>query len=108
MSGNEANDPSFAPPVIELFVKALILAEKENASEIGVDHLLTALDSPTTRTEAVEQSMGPLVPTPHRDKPFSSEARTAIEAAGGRTTSGLEQLTLDSLRRALLAARRSQ
>ena len=108
MSGSETGDPFFVPPVIEVFVKALILAEEENASEIGVDHLLTALDSPKTETESVELSMGPFMPSPHREKPFSSEARTAIEAACGCATSGLEQVTLDSLRRELLAARRDQ
>src|SRR5262245_33623439 len=102
MSGSETVNPPFVPPVIEVFFKALILAEEENASEIGVDHLLTALDSPTTTTEPVEQSMGPFVPAPHRDKPLSSEAKTAIEAAGVLAPSDLEQLTIDSLRRALL------
>jgi hypothetical protein len=82
MSGNETVNPHFLPPVIEVFFKALILAEEENAPEIGVDHLLTALDSSTTRTEPVAQSMGPFVPTPHRDKPLFSEAKTAIQAAG--------------------------
>ena len=92
-------------PVIEVFFKALILAEKEGAPEIGVDHLLAALDNPTTESKPVEQSTGPFVPAPHRDKALSSEAQTAIEA-GGLAPSDLEQLTIDSLRKTLLAAKR--
>ena len=106
MSGSETVYPPLLSPVIEVFVRALILAEDENAPEIGVDHLLAALDSPTTESKPVEQSMGPFVPAPHRDKAFSSEAKAAIEAAGTAAPSDLEQLSIDSLRRALLAAKR--
>jgi hypothetical protein len=108
MSGSKTVYPPFLPPVIEVFFKALILAEEEGAPEIGVDHLLAAMDSPTTANEPVEQTMGPFVPVPHRDKPLSSEAKTAIEAAGGLAPSDLEKLTIDSLRKALLGARRNQ
>jgi hypothetical protein len=104
MSGGETVDPLFLPPVIEVFFKALILAEKENAPEIGVDHLLAALDTPAAKTKPVEQSPGPFVPASHRDKPLSNQAKAAIEAAG--TRSDLEQLTIDSLRTALLAVKR--
>ena len=97
MSGN---------PVIEVFFKALILAEKEGAPEIDVDHLLAALASPTTESKPVEQSRGLFVPAPHRDKVLSSEAQAAIEAAGAPAPSDLDQLTIDSLRRTLLAAKR--
>lgn len=103
MSGGET---VFLPPVMEVFCKALILAEKENAAEISVDHLLAALDTPTA--ERIEQLTGPFLPVPHRDKPLSSDARAAIEAAGALAPSGLEHLTIDSLRTALLAVKRDQ
>jgi hypothetical protein len=94
------------PPVVEVFFKALLLAEKESASEIGVDHLLAALDSPTSEDKPVQQSARPYVPIPHRDKAFSSEAKAAIEAACAVAPCDVERLTIDSLRRALAAARR--
>jgi hypothetical protein len=98
--------PSVIPPVVEVFFKALLLAEKESAPEIGVDHLLAALDSPTIESQPVEQSTGPYVPIPHRDKALSSEAKAAIEAACALASCDLEQLTIDSVRTALDAARR--
>ena len=94
-------------PVIEVFFKALMLAEKESAPEIGVDHLLAALDSPTIESKPVEQSTGPFVPAAHRDKALSSEAQAALEAAGAFGPSDFEQLTTDSLRRTLLDCRRT-
>jgi hypothetical protein len=60
MSGSETLYPPFLSPVIEVFVKALILAEEEGAPEIGVDHLLAALDSPTTESKPVESQRDPL------------------------------------------------
>ena len=92
--------------VIGVFLKALILAEKEGASEIGVHHLLAALDTPTTESKPVEQSPGAFAPVPHRDKALSSQAQAAIEAAGALACSDLEQLTIDALKRTLLAAKR--
>jgi hypothetical protein len=106
MSGSDTVYPPLLSPVIEVFVKALILAEDENAPEIGIDHLLASLDCPTIDSKPAEQAKGPFVPTPHRDKALSSAAKAAIEAAGAVAPSDLEQLTIDSLRRALLAAKR--
>jgi len=103
MSGGET---AFLPSVMEVFCKALILAEKVNAPEIGVDHLLAALDNPTA--ERIEPLTGPFLPAPHRDKLLSEDAKAAIEAAGALAPSGLEHLTIDSLRTALLAVKRDQ
>src|ERR1043166_1165268 len=94
------------PPMMEVFAKALSLAERENAPEIGVDHLMAALDTPTAERKPLEQSLGPLLPSPHRDKPLSSQATAALEAAGALAPSGLEHLTIDSIRIALLAVKR--
>jgi hypothetical protein len=77
-----------------------------NTQEIGVGQLLAALNSPTTEGGAIEQSAGPYVPVPHRDRVFSSEAKAAIEAAREITPCDPEQLSVDSLRAALVAARR--
>jgi hypothetical protein len=104
MCSSETACPQVLSPVIEMFVSAFILAEEESALEIGVDHLLAALDSLTT-SKPIEQATGP---APHRYKALSSEAKAAIEAAGAVTPSDLQQLTVNSLRRAFLAAKRGQ
>ena len=103
MSGGET---AFLLPVMGVFCKAHILAESENAAEIGVDHLLSALESPAAVDHSTLHAPGPYLPAPHRDKPLSSQARAAIKAAGALTASGFEHLTVDSLRTALLAVKR--
>ena len=105
MFGSGIADPRFISPVVEVFFKALLLAEKESAPEIGVSHLLAALDNPTPESKPAEQSAGPLAPVPHLDKPLASEVMAAIEAAVGSAPVDFEQLTLDSLRNALLRPR---
>ena len=105
MSGGET---VFLPPVMGVLCKALILAEKEKAPAIGVDHLLAALDTPVTMTEPAEPARGPYLPAPHRDKPLSNDAQAAIEAAGALSPATLGQLTSESLRAALLAFKREQ
>jgi hypothetical protein len=91
-----------------VFFKASLVAETESAPEIGVDHLLAALDGQTTESKPVEQSAGLYVPIPHRDKALSSEAKAAIEAACAVVCCDPEQLTIDSLRTALVASRRDR
>ncbi len=103
MSGDET---AFLLPVMEVFCKALILAESENAAEIGVDHLLAALESPAAVNGSTLHTSEPYLPAPHRDQPLSSQARAAIKAAGALTAFGFEHLTVDSLRTALLAVKR--
>jgi hypothetical protein len=83
-----------------VFFRALILAERECAPELRVDHLLAALDVASVEESPVVPSSGPLLPCEHRDKFFSSEAAALIESVGG-----LDGATLDRLRRALLAAK---
>ena len=86
-----------------VFFRALILAERECAPEIRVDHLLAALDVAPTEEKPIPPSAGPFLPCEHRDMPFSSEAEALIETVGG-----LEGATLDRLRRALLAIEKPQ
>jgi len=65
-----------------------------------VEHLLSALDSPTAESRPVQPSTGPFEPVPRRYKPLSSAAKAALAAAGP----DIQSLTVDSLRSALLAA----
>ena len=83
-----------------VFFRALILAERECAPEIRIDHLLAALDMALTEERPIPPSVGPLLPCEHRDKFFSSEAEAVIDSAGG-----LEGATLDRLRTALFSSR---
>jgi len=83
-----------------VFFRALILAERECAPEIRVNHLLAALDVEPTEETPVPPSTGPFLPCPKREMFFSSEAEALIESVGG-----LEGTTLERLRTALLAAR---
>src|SRR5690242_13245055 len=55
MSGDET---AFLLPVMEVFCKAHILAESENAAEIGVDHLLSALESPAAVNHSTLHALG--------------------------------------------------
>ena|SRR5690242_7703438 len=101
-----SGETALLPHVMEVFCKALILAEGENAAEIGVDHLVAARESPAAVNGPAVQAAGCYLPAPHRDKPLSSQARAAIEAARPLSASGGEHLTIDSLRAALLAVKR--
>jgi hypothetical protein len=93
------------PPVFEVFFSAFALAESEGVREIRLDHLLTALDGlPYPRGEE-ERSSEPYMPVPHNDKPFSNEARAALDAACALARCGVQDLTTDALRAAVLAAR---
>ena len=58
MPDSEAAYPPVTPAVVVVFFKAFLLAEKESVPEVGVDHLLAALDSPTPERKPVEQSTG--------------------------------------------------
>ena len=83
-----------------VFFRALILAEREFAPEIRVEHLLAALAVEPTEETPVPPSVGPLLPCPKREIFFSCESEVLIESLGG-----LEGATLDRLRTALLAAK---
>jgi hypothetical protein len=66
------------------------------------------LDSSTSESKPAKQATGPYVPIPHQEKAFSNEAKAAIEAACALVPCDLEQLTIDSLRTALVAAGRDR
>jgi hypothetical protein len=86
--------------VMQVFFRALILAEKACAPAIGIDHLLAALDGPATEEMPLSPPTGPFVPAEKREMFFSSEAVAVIESLGG-----LQAVTKDRLRSALLAAK---
>ena len=100
----ENDGPPALPPAIQVLLQAFLLAENEGAAEIGVDHLLAALDQPEFESEAALPPAGALAPVPRRDKPLSSDACAAIEAACARVPCELEQLSRERLRAALVAA----
>ena len=85
--------------VIGVFFRAFVLAERECAPEIRVDHLLAALDVAATEEKPVAPSAGPFLPCERRDMLFSCEAEAVIESAGK-----LEGATLDRLRTALVSS----
>ena len=68
--------------VMGVFFTALVLAEKECAVEIRVDHLLATLDMAPTEEKLMPPSAGPLLPCPKREMLFSSEAEAVIESVG--------------------------
>jgi len=91
---------SETPPIFDVFLKAFFLAHQEGAPEIGIPHLLAALDSPAMEANVSKSQAGPFVPVPRVDKAFSHEAQAVIAALGD-----LNQLTVDSLRAALTELR---
>ena len=66
--------------MLNVFLNALLIADKEGSLEIDVAHLLAALNGPAAEGD-YSDSAGPYAPVPHHDKPLSSEARAAIAAA---------------------------
>ena len=77
MSRDAMIDPPFLPPVMEVFAKALIVAEKENAPEIGVDHLLAALDTPTAERKPLAVSGTSFAVASPRQALFERSRRSA-------------------------------
>ena len=84
-----------------VLVRALVLARSLGGSEIGIDHLLAALDPETASTEPVPPPEGPFVPVPGQDMLLSPDAAAALAALGDILT-----IPLDVLRSVLLSAKR--
>src|SRR5258708_35285154 len=89
---------NLSPPLVEVFIRALMLAESAGASEIEPSHLLTSLD--LMAAEKQPTPAPPFEPVPAHDLPVSSEARAILDSVGVP-----ERATLEDLRAALLAAR---
>jgi hypothetical protein len=87
-----------AATAILVLVRALVFAQSSGASEIGIDHLLAALDSnePIPTTIA-----GPYSAVPKQDMPLALDASAAISPLADLST-----VSLDTLRSALVSAKR--
>lgn len=96
------------PSIFEVLFRALLVSEEEGAPEIGLDHLLAALDRTTEQSSLLDVSTGPYMPIPHRNMNLSEEAKAAIKAACAVVPCDIGQLPIDSFRSALVAARRGR
>lgn len=78
-----------------------MLAQSSGASEIGIEHLLTALDYEAGFTDPVAPLEGPFVSVPKQDMLLLPGAAEAIAPLGD-----IWRITLDVLRGALVSAKR--
>lgn len=92
--------PPHEVPLLMVFFRAALLAQQSGASEIGIYHLLQALDGGVINQPSVAQSVGPFLPVPHQDLPFSREAAAVLESLGD-----VLDMPLDRLRGALRSHR---
>jgi hypothetical protein len=89
-----------ATPTVLIFVRALMLAQSSGSPEIGIEHLLAALEGKGTPADPVVSSGESFSPLQKLDMPLSAEAAAALAAY-----EDIPNLPLDVLRSALLAAR---
>ena len=89
---------STPPPIMHVLITALLLAHAQEATEIGVDHILAALDADLQEPEP--RAEGLFVPVPRVDLPLSAGVRSVMSSLGD-----IESASLDTLRRALLRAK---
>lgn len=97
---------SMSPPVWTVLIRAALKARESGASEIGVDHLRSALrDAAESHASDhhVSESINLFAPAPHWDLPLSEEAKRLIACPGN-----LDTLSVDRLRSTLLGPRRDQ
>jgi hypothetical protein len=102
-----SDDASLVPSraaTFGVFMRAFLLAQRSNAPEIRIEHLLAALDE--DMPSVVESSIPPeppflLLPVPHQDLPLSPGAAAALEPLGD-----IFNVSLKALRNALLDAQR--
>ena len=92
---------SEAAPAMLVLVRALVLAQTSGASEIGIDHLLAALDPETSSAEPVAPPEGPFFPVPRQDMALAPDAAAAMAPLGDIST-----IPLNVLRSVLLSAKR--
>ena len=77
-----------------------MLAQSSGSPEIGIDHLLEALDGKGTSAEPVISSEEPFSPLTKLDMPLSTEAAAALAPH-----EDVPNMPLDLLRSVLLAAK---
>jgi hypothetical protein len=94
---------SEAAAAILVLFRALVLAQSSAASEIGVDHLLAALDADVASNEPVATLIAErYVAVPKQDMPLAPD----VVAALGRFRE-ISTIPLDVLRSALVSAKPS-
>jgi hypothetical protein len=91
---------SEAAPTMLVLIKALVLARSSGASEIGIDHLLAALEAESSSVDPAAPPEGTFFPVPRQDMALSRGAATAIARLGDIST-----IPLDVLRNVLLSAK---
>src|SRR5882762_9055596 len=91
---------SEAAPAMLVLVRALVLAQTSGASEIGIDHLLAALDPESGSGDPVAPPEGTFFPVPRQDMALSPGAAAAMASLGDIST-----IPLDVLRSVLLSAK---
>jgi hypothetical protein len=95
----------FSPSIGDVVFKAMLLAQGSGASEIGIDILLTAIDAPMPNMPPPEspgaESCGFVINSDWT--PLSSEVVEALAPFGG-----LEEISLEALRTALLSAKKKR
>jgi hypothetical protein len=88
-------------PILEVLICAIILAQEAGAGEIGIDHLLRAAES-AGEAKLPRRSAAPFLPVPRCEMNLSQEAAALFDSFAD-----FENVTKDSFRSALLAAKRS-
>jgi hypothetical protein len=92
--------PEESAPLFVL-MRALVLAQRSKASEIGIDHILGVLDDVTSMVEPTIRPEPPLSPVPKQDLSLSAGVKAAIEPLGD-----ISGVSLGALRSVLLDAKR--
>jgi len=90
---------STLPPNVFVLFTALSLAHAQEATEIGVDHLLAALEAGPSNGPDLSAE-GTFVPAPRVELPLSAGVRSVISSLGD-----IESASVDTLRGALLRAK---
>ena len=91
---------SEATPTVLVFVRALMLAQSSGSAEIGIDHLLAALEGKGSAADPVLPAAEPFSPLTKLDMPLSTEAAAALAPHDD-----IPNMPLDLLRSVLLAAK---
>ncbi len=86
--------------LIEIFARALTVAEAAGVAEIGIDQLLAALSPMSTEAGSPGSSGEHFHPVPRREMVFSTGAKEVLNAIRSH-----EGLTVDIFRTALLEAK---
>ena len=92
---------SDAPPAVVLLIRAMMVAQNAAATEIGVSHLLEAIDTPNTPPDRFASNpSGPFVPVERQELLLSPGAAGVISNLGD-----FSSISIEALRLALLAAK---